>query len=59
MFQKDYSILKENMLKMENQHKAYTDNLINEKNKEINSIKENNFKETKGNWNQWSQKKIK
>ena len=47
MFQKDYSILKENMLKMENQHKAYTDNLINEKNKEINSIKENNFKETK------------
>ena len=47
MFQKDYAILKENMLKMENQHKAYTDNLINEKNKEINSIKENNFKETK------------
>ena len=47
MFQKDYSILKENMLKMENQHKAYTDNLINEKNKEINSIKENNFIETK------------
>ena len=47
MFQKDYAILKENMLKMENQHKAYTDNLINEKNKEINSIKENNFIETK------------
>ena len=47
MFQKDYAILKEYMLKMENQHKAYTDNLINEKNKEINSIKENNFKETK------------
>ena len=47
MFQKDYANLKENMLKMENQHKAYTDNLINEKNKEINAIKENNFKETK------------
>lgn len=47
MFQKDYAILKENMLKMENQHKAYTDNLINDKNKEINTLKENNFKETK------------
>ena len=46
-FQKDTSILKENFQKLEYEHKTSMDNLINEKNKEINTIKENNFKENK------------
>ena len=39
--------LKENLQKLEYEHKTSMDNLLNEKNKEINLIKENNFKENK------------
>ena len=46
-FQKETSALKEKYQKMEYEHKTSMDNLLNEKNKEINSIKENNFKENK------------
>ena len=46
-FQKDMLVLKENYQKMEFEHKTSIDNLLNEKNKEINLIKENNFKENK------------
>ena len=47
LMQKENGNLKENLQKIEYEHKTSLDNLINEKNKEINSIKENNFKETK------------
>ena len=47
LMQKENVNLKENLQKIEYEHKTSLDNLINEKNKEINSIKENNFKETK------------
>ena len=46
-YQKETLILKENYQKMEYEHKTSMDNLLNEKNKEINLIKENNFKENK------------
>ena len=46
-FQKDTAILKENFQKLEYEHKTSMDNLLNEKNNEINSIKENNFKDNK------------
>ena len=46
-FQKNSTILKENYQKTEYEHKTAMDNLLNEKNKEINLIKENNFKESK------------
>jgi spindle assembly abnormal protein 6 len=46
-FQKEAAILKENYQKSEYEHKTAMDNLLNEKNNEINSIKENNFKENK------------
>ena len=46
-FQKEAAILKENYQKSEYEHKTVIDNLLNEKNNEINSIKENNFKENK------------
>ena len=46
-FQKEAAILKENYQKSEYEHKTAIDNLLNEKNNEINSIKENNFKENK------------
>jgi spindle assembly abnormal protein 6 len=46
-FQKNSAILKENYQKSEYEHKTAIDNLLNEKNKEINLIKENNFKENK------------
>ena len=46
-FQKETAILKENYQKSEYEHKTAMDNLLNEKNNEINSIKENNFKENK------------
>ena len=46
-FQKNSAILKENYQKTEYEHKTAMDNLLNEKNKEINLIKENNFKESK------------
>ena len=46
-FQKETAILKENFQKLEYEHKTSMDNLLNEKNNEINSIKENNFKENK------------
>ena len=45
--QKENSYLKENLQKMEYENKTSLDNLRNEKDKEINIIKENNFKETK------------
>ena len=47
IIQKENSNLKENLQKIEYEHKTSLDNLLNEKNKEINSIKENNFLETK------------
>ena len=47
LMQKENGNLKENLQKIEYENKTSLDNLINEKNKEINSIKENNFKETK------------
>ena len=46
-FHKETAILKENYQKSEYEHKTAMDNLLNEKNNEINSIKENNFKENK------------
>ena len=46
-FQKESAALKEDFQKLEYEHKTSMDNLLNEKNKEINSIKENNFKENK------------
>ena len=46
-FQKENAALKENFQKLEYEHKTSMDNLLNEKNKEINSIKESNFKENK------------
>ena len=45
--QKENLNLKENLQKIEYEHKTSLDNLLNEKNKEINLIKENNFKENK------------
>ena len=45
--QKDTDVFKENYKKIEYEHKTSLDNLLNEKNKEINLIKENNFKESK------------
>ena len=45
--QKDNAFLKESLQKMEYENKTSMDNLRNEKDKEINTIKENNFKETK------------
>ena len=47
MIQKENLNLKENLQKIEYEHKTSLDNLLNEKNKEINLIKENNFKENK------------
>ena len=47
IIQKENLNLKENLQKIEYEHKTSLDNLLNEKNKEINSIKENNFKENK------------
>ena len=47
MTQKENLNLKENLQKIEYEHKTSLDNLLNEKNKEINLIKENNFKENK------------
>ena len=47
IIQKENSNLKENLQKIEYEHKTSLDNLLNEKNKEINSIKENNFLENK------------
>ena len=47
LMQKENGNLKENLQKIEYEHKTSLDNLINEKNKDRNSIKENNFKETK------------
>ena len=47
ILQKENLNLKENLQKIEYEHKTSLDNLINEKNKEINLIKENNFKENK------------
>ena len=47
IMQKENSNLKENLQKIEYEHKTSLDNLLNEKNKEINSIKENNFLENK------------
>ena len=44
---KEKENMKENLQKLEYEHKTSLDNLTNEKNKEINLIKENNFKETK------------
>ena len=44
---KETTNLKENFQKLEYEKKTSMDNLLNEKNKEINLIKENNFKETK------------
>ena len=46
-FQKETAMLKENYQKSEYEHKTAMDNLLNEKNNEINLIKENNFKENK------------
>ncbi len=46
-FQKESVALKENYQKSEFEHNTSMDNLLNEKNKEINLIKENNFKENK------------
>ena len=46
-FQKETAVLKENFQKLEYEHKTSMDNLLNEKNNEINSIKENNFKDNK------------
>ena len=47
IIQKENLNLKENLQKIEYEHKTSLDNLLNEKNKEINSIKESNFKENK------------
>ena len=47
ILQKENLNLKENLQKIEYEHKTSLDNLLNEKNKEINLIKENNFKENK------------
>ena len=47
IIQKENLNLKENLQKIEYEHKTSLDNLLNEKNKEINLIKENNFKENK------------
>ena len=47
MIQKENLNLKENLQKIEYEHKTSLDNLLNQKNKEINLIKENNFKENK------------
>ena len=44
---KENGNLKGNLQKIEYEHKTSLDNLLNEKNKEINSIKENNFLENK------------
>ena len=45
--QKENNILKDNNQKLENEHKVLMDNLLNEKNKEINDIKEKNIKDNK------------
>ena len=47
LIMKENSNLKENLQKIEYEHKTSLDNLLNEKNKEINSIKESNFLENK------------
>ena len=47
LIMKENSNLKENLQKIEYKHKTSLDNLLNEKNKEINSIKESNFLENK------------
>ena len=47
IFQKESALLKEKYQKLEYENKSAMDNLLNEKNKEINLLKENNFKETK------------
>ena len=47
IIQKENSNLKENLQKIEYENKTALDKILNEKNKEINSIKENNFLETK------------
>ena len=47
IIQKENSNLKENLQKIEYENKTALDKILNEKNKEINSIKESNFLETK------------
>ena len=47
LIMKENSNLKENLQKIEYEHKTSLDNLLNEKNKGINSIKESNFLENK------------
>ena len=45
--QKENNILKENGQNLELEHKAFMNNALNEKNKEINDIREKNLNETK------------